>query len=68
MLRREVLPEHTARYARAVERLGFDELWVVEDCFYAGGIAAGAVALASTDAITVGLGVLPAVLRNPAEI
>jgi alkanesulfonate monooxygenase SsuD/methylene tetrahydromethanopterin reductase-like flavin-dependent oxidoreductase (luciferase family) len=66
MLRREVPPEHTAAYAREVERLGFDELWVVEDCFYAGGIAAGAVALASTSRITVGFGVLPAVMRNPA--
>lgn len=66
MLRREVLPEHTAAYARGVERLGFDALWVVEDCFYAGGVAAGAVALASTGRIAVGLGVLPAVLRNAA--
>ncbi len=68
MLRREVLPEHTAAYARGVEGLGFDELWVVEDCFYAGGVAAGAVALASTERIAVGLGVLPAVMRNPAAV
>lgn len=66
MLRREVLPEHTADYARGVERLGFDELWVVEDCFYAGAVAAGSEALASTGRISVGLGVLPAVLRNAA--
>lgn len=66
MLRREVLPEHTAAYARGVERLGFDSLWVVEDCFYAGGVAAGAVALASTERIAVGLGVLPAVMRTAA--
>ena len=66
MLRREVPPERTAGYAAAVERLGYAELWVVEDCFYAGGIAAGAVALAVTSTITVGLGVLPAVMRNPA--
>jgi 5,10-methylenetetrahydromethanopterin reductase len=67
MLRREVPPEHTAAYARGVERLGFDELWVVEDCFYAGGVAAGAVALASTGRIAVGLGVLPAVMRTAAS-
>lgn len=66
MLRREVLPEHTAAYARGVEELGYDELWVVEDCFYAGGVSAGAVALASTERIAVGLGVLPAVMRNAA--
>jgi 5,10-methylenetetrahydromethanopterin reductase len=66
MLRREVAPERTADYARGVERLGFAELWVVEDCFYAGGVAAGSVALASTSTLAVGLGVLPAVMRNPA--
>ena len=66
MLRREVPPERTAEYAAAVERLGAAELWVVEDCFFAGGIAAGAVALAATSTISVGLGVLPVVMRNPA--
>ncbi|WP_240157244.1 LLM class flavin-dependent oxidoreductase [Pseudonocardia broussonetiae] len=66
MLRREVPPEHTVAYARGVEALGFDELWLVEDCFYAGAVAAGAVALAATERIEVGLGVLPAVFRNPA--
>lgn len=66
MLRREVPPEHTAAFARGVEALGLDELWLVEDCFYAGAVAAGAVALAATERIEVGLGVLPAVFRNPA--
>lgn len=66
MLRREVPPERTAEYARAVERLGLDELWVVEDCFFAGGIASVTAALAATDRIAVGIGVLPAVMRNVA--
>ncbi|MFC7327643.1 LLM class flavin-dependent oxidoreductase [Marinactinospora rubrisoli] len=52
--------------AREVERAGFDELWVVEDCFLAGGIATTATALAVTERITVGLGILPAVARNAA--
>lgn len=53
-------------YARDAERLGFDQLWVVEDCFFRGGIAQAAVALAQTTTITVGLGILPAGARNPA--
>ncbi|WP_326565324.1 LLM class flavin-dependent oxidoreductase [Amycolatopsis rhabdoformis] len=53
-------------YACHAERLGFDELWVVEDCFFRGGIAQAAVALARTERITVGVGVLPAAARNAA--
>lgn len=59
-------PEAVAEYARRVERLGYAELWVVEDCFYAAAISTATVALASTERIAVGIGVLPAVLRNPA--
>ena len=65
MFRREHAPEHLPDFARRAEAAGFDELWVVEDCFYAGGIASAAVALACTDSITVGLGIMPAVVRNP---
>lgn len=64
MFRREQAPENLAAYARKVEDFGFDELWVVEDCFYTGGIAQSAVALAATERITVGLGIAPAVARN----
>ncbi len=53
-------------YARSVEAAGLDELWIIEDCFYTAGISLAATALASTDELTVGLGVLPAVARNPA--
>ncbi|HWN33181.1 MAG TPA: LLM class flavin-dependent oxidoreductase [Pseudonocardia sp.] len=53
-------------FARRAERLGYDELWVVEDCFYQGGIAQAAVALARTERIRVGVGILPAGARNPA--
>lgn len=52
--------------ARDVERAGFDEVWVVEDCFFAGGIAAAATALAATRSVRVGIGILPAVARNAA--
>ncbi|GAB3007960.1 LLM class flavin-dependent oxidoreductase [Amycolatopsis acidiphila] len=52
--------------ARRAERAGLDEVWVVEDCFYAGGIATAATVLAATESITLGIGVLPTVARNPA--
>jgi 5,10-methylenetetrahydromethanopterin reductase len=55
-----------ASVARRIEDAGFDELWLVEDCFFAGGIAASATALAATSRITVGIGILPAVARNAA--
>jgi alkanesulfonate monooxygenase SsuD/methylene tetrahydromethanopterin reductase-like flavin-dependent oxidoreductase (luciferase family) len=48
----------------AAERTGVAELWLWEDCFLQGGIAQAAVALASSETLTVGLGVLPAPLRN----
>jgi alkanesulfonate monooxygenase SsuD/methylene tetrahydromethanopterin reductase-like flavin-dependent oxidoreductase (luciferase family) len=66
MFRREQNPEGLPWFARQAEAAGFDELWVVEDCFYASGIAAAATALACTEKITVGLGIMPAVVRNPA--
>lgn len=65
MFRREHPPEHLPQFARRAEAAGFDELWIVEDCFYASGIALAAAALACTDAIKVGLGIMPAVARNP---
>jgi alkanesulfonate monooxygenase SsuD/methylene tetrahydromethanopterin reductase-like flavin-dependent oxidoreductase (luciferase family) len=48
----------------AAEHAGVTELWLWEDCFLQGGIAAAAVALASSETLTIGLGVLPAPLRN----
>jgi 5,10-methylenetetrahydromethanopterin reductase len=59
-------PERLVPFARLVDELGLDELWLVEDCFWAGGVASTATALAVTDRVTVGLGVVPAVVRNPA--
>ncbi|WP_240675335.1 LLM class flavin-dependent oxidoreductase [Cellulomonas endophytica] len=53
-------------YARRAERLGFDELWVVEDLGFRGGVAQAAAVLAATERIRVGIGILPAAARNPA--
>jgi alkanesulfonate monooxygenase SsuD/methylene tetrahydromethanopterin reductase-like flavin-dependent oxidoreductase (luciferase family) len=65
MFRREHAPEKLPDFARKAEEAGFDELWVVEDCFYGSGIASATTALACTDTITVGVGIMPAVVRNP---
>ncbi|HEY3504454.1 MAG TPA: LLM class flavin-dependent oxidoreductase [Actinocatenispora sp.] len=59
-------PRRLVEYARRAEDAGLDELWVVEDCFFAGGIATAGAALAATSRLTVGIGILPAVARNPA--
>lgn len=59
-------PERLRDVARAVETAGLDDLWVWEDCFKESGIASAAVALASTERIRVGIGLLPAPLRTVA--
>lgn len=59
-------PENLAPYARLVERLGYDELWLVEDCFFTGALSAAAVAAAVTERLRIGIGILPAAFRNPA--
>jgi alkanesulfonate monooxygenase SsuD/methylene tetrahydromethanopterin reductase-like flavin-dependent oxidoreductase (luciferase family) len=47
---------------------GFDELWVVEDLPFAGGISQAAAVLAATDEVAVGHGIAPAPFRNPAAL
>src|SRR5215211_4524709 len=66
MIRRELPPAEVARFAAASEALGLDEVWVIEDCFYTSGVANAALALAATARAHVGIGILPAVLRNRA--
>jgi alkanesulfonate monooxygenase SsuD/methylene tetrahydromethanopterin reductase-like flavin-dependent oxidoreductase (luciferase family) len=55
-----------AEYAGKVEAAGIQQLWLIEDCFYTAGISLAATALAATERISVGIGILPAVARNPA--
>lgn len=55
-----------AGYARDLERAGVEQLWIIEDCFFTAGVSLAATALAVTDELTVGIGILPAVARNPA--
>jgi 5,10-methylenetetrahydromethanopterin reductase len=53
-------------FAQRLEAGGADELWVIEDCFYTAGVSLAATALAVTDRISVGIGILPAVARTAA--
>jgi len=66
VFRPEWPPEELPEFARAAERDGFDELWLIEDCFLVGGLTMAASALAVTDALRVAIGLLPAAMRNAA--
>lgn len=66
VLPRDVPTADLLPFVREAEALGFDELWVVEDCFFRGGVAQAAVALATTSRLRVGIGILPAAARNVA--
>jgi alkanesulfonate monooxygenase SsuD/methylene tetrahydromethanopterin reductase-like flavin-dependent oxidoreductase (luciferase family) len=53
-------------FARRLDTGGVDELWLIEDCFYTTAPPLAAAALATTERLTVGLGILPAVVRTAA--
>ncbi|UWE07632.1 LLM class flavin-dependent oxidoreductase [Actinacidiphila bryophytorum] len=66
MYDRSWAPEGLPAFAREVEQLGADDLWVVEDLGWNGGVSAAAVALGATQRLRVGIGIAPAPLRSPA--
>jgi len=66
IFRPDLPPERLRAVARAADQAGLDELWLWEDCFKEGGVAAAAAALAWTDRVRIGIGVLPVPLRNVA--
>jgi alkanesulfonate monooxygenase SsuD/methylene tetrahydromethanopterin reductase-like flavin-dependent oxidoreductase (luciferase family) len=59
-------PEHAIAVARCADQAGLDELWIWEDCFAEGGISTAAAMLAATTRLRLGIGLLPAPLRNVA--
>jgi 5,10-methylenetetrahydromethanopterin reductase len=59
-------PEQLVPLARAAERSGVRRLWLAEDCFFSGGVASSAAALAATDQLQVGCGIFGAATRHPA--
>ena len=66
VIRPEWPPERLRDYAVAAEAAGLDDIWLWEDCFLLGGAASSAAVLAATSSVRVGLGLMPAPLRNPA--
>jgi len=58
-------PETLGDFARRAEMGGFDELWLWDDCFLPGAFTSAAIALSATQALRVGIGLLPAPAYNP---
>ncbi|ASO18618.1 alkanesulfonate monooxygenase SsuD/methylene tetrahydromethanopterin reductase-like flavin-dependent oxidoreductase (luciferase family) [Actinoalloteichus hoggarensis] len=63
---RTFAPSKVTEFARRLEEGGADQLWLIEDCFYTAGVSLAAAALTVTERLKVGIGILPAVARNPA--
>jgi 5,10-methylenetetrahydromethanopterin reductase len=63
---RNLPPALILDFARRLDEAGADRLWVIEDCFRTAGISLAAAALAVTDRLQVGIGILPSLARNPA--
>jgi alkanesulfonate monooxygenase SsuD/methylene tetrahydromethanopterin reductase-like flavin-dependent oxidoreductase (luciferase family) len=57
-------PDRLRTVARAADQAGLDELWLWEDCFLYGGMAAMTAALAWTENLKIGIGILPLPFRN----
>ncbi|WP_042175667.1 LLM class flavin-dependent oxidoreductase [Streptomyces sp. NBRC 110035] len=66
VFRPQLAPERLRAVARSAEDAGLDELWLWEDCFREGGISTAAAALAWTERVRIGVGLLPVPLRNVA--
>ncbi|MET8974664.1 LLM class flavin-dependent oxidoreductase [Streptomyces sp. NPDC004539] len=66
VLRPQLPPERLRSAVRLADEEGLDELWLWEDCFLQGGLTAAAAALAWTDRVRIGVGLLPVPLRNVA--
>lgn len=66
VFRPQLPPERLRDVARVAEQSGLEELWLWEDCFLEGGVSTAAAALAWTERLRVGVGLLPVALRNVA--
>jgi alkanesulfonate monooxygenase SsuD/methylene tetrahydromethanopterin reductase-like flavin-dependent oxidoreductase (luciferase family) len=59
-------PEQLRSVAEAAEESGLEQLWLWEDFLYHGGVATAAAALAWTERVRIGVGVMPVPFRNVA--
>ncbi|AKZ57870.1 putative oxidoreductase [Streptomyces ambofaciens ATCC 23877] len=66
VFRPQLAPERLRAVAQAADDAGLEELWLWEDCFREGGISSAAAALAWTERVRIGVGLLPVPLRNVA--
>jgi len=66
VFRPQLPPERLRSVARLADETGLEELWLWEDCFREGGISTAAAALAWTERVRIGVGLLPVPLRNVA--
>ncbi|WNM29904.1 LLM class flavin-dependent oxidoreductase [Streptomyces sp. Li-HN-5-11] len=66
VFRPQLPPERLRSIARLADDTGIEELWLWEDCFLEGGISTAAAALAWSERVRVGVGLLPVPLRNVA--
>ncbi|MEU0224067.1 LLM class flavin-dependent oxidoreductase [Streptomyces sp. NPDC006284] len=66
VFRPQLAPERLRAVAQAADDAGLEELWLWEDCFREGGVSSAAAALAWTERMRVGVGLLPVPLRNVA--
>ncbi|MGV2920278.1 LLM class flavin-dependent oxidoreductase [Streptomyces alfalfae] len=66
VFRPQLPPERLRDVVREAEVAGLAELWLWEDCFLESGIATAAAALAWSERLRVGVGLLPVPLRNAA--
>jgi 5,10-methylenetetrahydromethanopterin reductase len=66
VFRPQLPPERLREFVASAESAGLDDVWLWEDCFLEGGLTSAAAALAWSGSLRVGLGLMPAPLRNPA--
>jgi alkanesulfonate monooxygenase SsuD/methylene tetrahydromethanopterin reductase-like flavin-dependent oxidoreductase (luciferase family) len=66
VFRPQLPPERLRGFVASAEAAGLDDVWLWEDCFLEGGLTSAAAALAGSGSLRVGLGLMPAPLRNPA--
>ncbi len=66
VFRPQLPPEQVRPFVTLAEQAGLDDVWLWEDCFLEGGLSAAVAALAWTDSLRIGLGLMPVPFRNPA--
>ncbi|HSS67166.1 MAG TPA: LLM class flavin-dependent oxidoreductase [Nocardioidaceae bacterium] len=63
---RTLPPRLVLEVAERLDAMGADSLWVIEDSFYTSGVSLAAAALARTERLNVGIGIVPSVTRHAA--